>query len=62
MGKQQKAAADEALWTQLATRVPKALHYRLKLECARTGEQIQRYLIRCIGDSLARRKGGRKTA
>ena len=57
-------AADE-VWVQLATRIPKELHRRLKLHCVQTDTSVMDFVVTSLRDKLAReagRKRGRVSA
>jgi len=45
---------DEA-WTQLATRIPKELHRRVKLHCVTRDSAVMRFVIEAIEEKLGRR-------
>jgi hypothetical protein len=46
-------------WTQLATRIPKPLHRRLKLHCVVHDTSVMEFVTEAIDEQL-RRKTGRK--
>ena len=53
--------AHEA-WTQLATRIPKDLHRRLKLYCVTHDIMLQHFVTEAIEEKLGRKvRGGRWT-
>ena len=39
-------------WTQLATRIPKDLHRRLKVHCVEKDMTVMQFLIAAIGEKL----------
>ena len=41
-------------WNQLATKIPKELHRRLKLHCVKTGVLIQGFVARALREKLDR--------
>ena len=41
-------------WNQLATKIPKELHRRLKLHCVKTGVLIQGFVTRALREKLDR--------
>ena len=55
------ATAHEA-WTQLATRIPKELHRRLKLHCVTNDISVMDFVVAALKEKLARQgRGGRRT-
>jgi hypothetical protein len=48
-----KAAEDE-VWVQLATRIPKTLHRDVKLHVVRTGTSILEFVVGALREKLAR--------
>ena len=54
------AKAAEA-WTQLATRIPKELHRRLKLHSVTADVTVMEFVIQAIEESLGRKAKKRKT-
>ena len=55
------AKADE-LWTQLATRIPKELHRRLKLHCVTHEVAVMHFVVDAIREKLGKKSGARKKA
>ena len=53
------AKAEEA-WTQLATRIPKELHRRLKLHCVTNDIMLQRFVTAAIEEKLGRKAKPKK--
>ena len=51
--------AHEA-WTQLATRIPKELHRRLKLHCVTHEIAVQDFVVEAIEEKLGRKTGRKK--
>jgi predicted HicB family RNase H-like nuclease len=49
--------AREAIeaWTQLATRIPKELHRRLKLHCVTNEIMVQHFVVEAIEEKLGRK-------
>jgi hypothetical protein len=41
-------------WVQLATRVPKELHRRLKLHCVQTDKSVMGFVVSSIEEKLAK--------
>jgi hypothetical protein len=48
---------DIEAWVQLATRIPKTLHRRLKLHCVRTETSVMGFVVTAIRGKLARESG-----
>ena len=49
-------------WTQLATRIPKELHRRLKLYCVTHDTSVMDFVVAALKEKLARQgRGGRRT-
>ncbi len=53
------AKADEP-WTQLATRIPKELHRRLKLHCVTNEIAVQDFVVEAIEEKLGRKARPKK--
>jgi hypothetical protein len=53
------AKADEP-WTQLATRIPKELHRRLKLHCVTHEVAVQDFVVEAIEEKLGRKPRSKK--
>ena len=51
--------AHEA-WTQLATRIPKELHRRLKLHCVTNDTSVMEFVDEAIEEKLGRKAKPRK--
>jgi len=51
--------AHEA-WTQLATRIPKELHRRLKLHCVTNDISVMDFLVKAIEEKLGRKTRSKK--
>jgi len=49
------AKADEP-WTQLATRIPRELHGRVKLHCVTHNIAIMRFVVGAIEEKLRRKQ------
>lgn len=49
-------AREEETLTQLATRIPKDLHRRLRLHCVTQELTVMAFVIRAIEERLAREK------
>ena len=48
-------AKTEEVWTQLATRIPKDLHRRLKLHCVTYEIALQDFVTQAIEEKLGRK-------
>jgi predicted HicB family RNase H-like nuclease len=55
------AKADEP-WTQLATRIPKELHRRLKLHCVTIDIAVMHFVVEAIEEKLRRKTRKKGTA
>jgi predicted HicB family RNase H-like nuclease len=53
------AKAEEA-WTQLATRIPKELHRRLKLHCVTNDTSVMEFVVEALKEQLGRKAKARK--
>jgi len=53
------ATAHEA-WTQLATRIPKDLHRRLKLHCVTHDIALMEFVVEAIEEKLGRKAKPKK--
>jgi len=57
------AKAGDEVWVQLATRIPKELHRRLKLHCVETDTSVMEFVVSSLEEKLAkaagRKRGGR---
>jgi len=42
-------------WTQLATRIPKELHRRLKLHCVTTDTSVMDFVVEALKETLGRK-------
>ena len=48
-------AKTEEVWTQLATRIPKDLHRRLKLHCVTHDASVMEFVVGAIEEKLGRK-------
>ena len=55
-------AKAEEPWTQLATRIPKELHRRLKLHCVIHDIVLMHFVTEAIAEKLGRKRGPKKGA
>jgi len=53
-------AKAEEVWTQLATRIPKELHRRLKLHCVTHEIAVQDFVVEAIEEKLGRKARPKK--
>jgi hypothetical protein len=53
------AKAEEA-WTQLATRIPKELHRRLKLHCVTHEITVMHFVVEAVEEKLRRKRGSKR--
>ncbi len=53
-------AKPEEPWTQLATRIPKELHRRLKLYCVTHEIVLMHFVTKAIEEKLGRKRGPKK--
>jgi len=53
------AETDEP-WTQLATRIPKHLHRRLKLHCVTKDIAVMHFVVEAIEEKLGRKARSKK--
>jgi len=60
MHKAAQMAKDNEAWTQLATRIPKELHRRVKLHCVTQDIAVMRFVIEAIEERLGRRGRSKK--
>lgn len=59
------AKEKDDVWVQLATRIPKELHRRLKLHCVTNDVSVMEFVVKSLEDKLERegsRKRGRRAA
>lgn len=50
-------AANEEVWVQLATRIPKSLHRELKVHCVRAEESVMAFVVKALTEKLQRDAG-----
>ena len=53
--------AEDQVWVQLATRIPKPLHRQLKLHCVQTDVSVMGFVVAALEDKLGK-VAGRKRA
>jgi hypothetical protein len=49
--------ATDEVWVQLATRVPKELHRKLKLHCVVSDTSVMQFVVDALGEKLQRESG-----
>jgi hypothetical protein len=49
--------ATDEVWVQLATRVPKDLHRKLKLHCVVSDLSVMQFVVDALGEKLHRESG-----
>ena len=49
----------EEVWTQLATRIPKELHRRLKLHCVTHDIALMHFVVAAIEEKLGRKRASK---
>ena len=54
-------AKTDELISQLATRIPKDLHRRLKLHCVTNDISVMDFVVKAIEKKLGRKAGSKKT-
>ena len=50
----------EDVWVQLATRIPKELHRRLKLHCVTHEVSVMEFVVKALEDKLAHDTRGKR--
>ena len=55
------AKRDDEVWVQLATRIPKELHRKLKLHCVESDTSVMGFVVAAIEERLGK-AAGRKRA
>ena len=48
---------EELVWVQLATRIPKALHRKLRLHCVSKDIRLMDFVWKALEEKLARLRG-----
>ena len=54
------AKAEEVVWMQLATRIPKDLHRRLKLYCVTHETLLMQFVMEAIEEKLGRKRSPKR--
>jgi len=57
---EEEGGIDGEVWTQLATRIPKELHRRLKLHCVTHEIAVQDFVTEAIEEKLGRKQRPKK--
>jgi len=47
-------ASEDEVWVQLATRIPKQLHRKLKLHCVKADVSLMDFVVSALEDKLQR--------
>jgi hypothetical protein len=47
----------DEVWVQLATRIPKELHRKLKLHCVVSDVSVMEFVVDALGEKLKRESG-----
>jgi len=55
------AGKDDAVWVQLATRIPKELHRRLKLHCVHMDTSVMEFVVAAVREKLAKTSPRKRT-
>ena len=55
------AGREELVWVPLATRIPKALHRKLRLHCADEEIRLMDFVWKALEEKLARSRGAAAT-
>ena len=55
------ARREEFIWVQLATRIPKALHRKLRLHCVYADIPLMDFVWKALEEKLARSGGAEAT-
>jgi len=56
-----RLGADD-VWVQLATRIPKELHRRLKLHCVETDTSVMDFVVSSLDEKLGKAGGRKRTS
>jgi predicted HicB family RNase H-like nuclease len=56
-----RMGADD-VWVQLATRIPKELHRRLKLHCVETDTSVMEFVVSSLEEKLAKAAGKKRAS
>jgi predicted HicB family RNase H-like nuclease len=59
-GTEEESTKGGVVWTQLATRIPKALHRTLKMYCVQADESVMEFVVAAIEEKLAAATKGKK--
>ena len=54
--------SDDGVWVQLATRIPKALHRKLRLNCVQTDRTLMLFVVQAIAEKLKREASRQRRA
>jgi hypothetical protein len=53
-------AAESEGWVQLATRLPKSLHYKVRLHCLKADTTMMHFLVAALREKLVKASGGER--
>lgn len=53
---------EDEVWVQLATRIPKELHRRLKLYCVESDTSVMDFVVWSIEEKLAKTSGRKRAS
>jgi predicted HicB family RNase H-like nuclease len=56
------AKGEDVVWVQLATRIPKELHRRIKQHCVQTETAVMEFVETALREMLAKDAGGKRLA
>ena len=56
------AKREDEVWVQLATRIPKELHRRLKLHCVETDTSVMDFVVSSLDEKLGKAGGRKRTS
>jgi predicted HicB family RNase H-like nuclease len=54
------ATREDEVWVQLATRIPKELHRRLKLHCVEADTSVMGFVVSSLEEKLAKAVGRKR--
>ena len=55
------ARREDHVWVQLATRIPKTLHRKLRLHCVYADIPLMDFVLKALEEKLARSRGAQAT-
>ena len=54
------AKGEDEVWVQLATRIPKELHRKLKLHCVESDASVMGFVVAAIEEKLGKATGRKR--